>query len=172
MKTSKRVRKLPKTAAAMRKGELSSAKAEAIADAAKVAPESEDELLDGAEKKPLGAVARGVPEGEGGRRRQGAPADPEEPLRAGLQGRRRRVESVRARHGRCSARRSRPIWRPLIDAQFKLAKAEGREEPLAAYAFDALMELANLAAAPTSAEAPSRMRRRRSRSGRRRSIWR
>jgi hypothetical protein len=34
----------------------------------------------------------------------------------------------------------------LIDEQFKLARAEGREEPLDAYAFDALMELARRSA--------------------------
>ena len=51
--TSKRVRKLPKTADAMRKGDLSAAKAEAIADAASVAPEAEDDLLEDAEKVPL-----------------------------------------------------------------------------------------------------------------------
>src|SRR6478752_1429145 len=45
IETSRRVRKLPKTAAAMRKGKLSREKAEAIADAAKVAPDAEDELL-------------------------------------------------------------------------------------------------------------------------------
>jgi hypothetical protein len=39
-------------------------------------------------------------------------------------------------------------WQPLIDEEFKIARAEGREEPLAAYAFDALMKLADLAAAP------------------------
>ena len=49
IETSKRVRKLPKTAAAMRKGKLSPAKAEAIAGAAAVAPAAEDELLEGAE---------------------------------------------------------------------------------------------------------------------------
>jgi hypothetical protein len=37
------------------------------------------------------------------------------------------------------------VFEPLIDAQFKKAKAEEREEPFAAYAFDALMEMANLA---------------------------
>ena len=37
-------------------GKLSPAKAEAIADAAAVAPDAEDELLDGAEKKPLGEL--------------------------------------------------------------------------------------------------------------------
>jgi Domain of unknown function (DUF222) len=53
LETSKRVRKLPKTADAMRKGKLSPAKAESIAGAATVAPDAEDDLLDGAEKKPL-----------------------------------------------------------------------------------------------------------------------
>jgi hypothetical protein len=56
IETSKRVRKLPKTAAAMRKGKLSPAKAESIASAAAVAPDAEDKLLDGAEKKPLAEV--------------------------------------------------------------------------------------------------------------------
>ena len=48
--------KLPKTAAAMRKGKLSPAKVDAIADAADVEPDAEDKLLDGAEKKPLGEL--------------------------------------------------------------------------------------------------------------------
>src|SRR6478752_10858778 len=56
IETSKRVKKLPKTAKAMRKGKLSPAKAEAIAGAATVAPEAEDKLLAGAEKKPLGEL--------------------------------------------------------------------------------------------------------------------
>jgi hypothetical protein len=56
IETSRKVRKLPKTAAAMRNGKLSPAKAEAIADAAKVAPEAEDKLLDGADTKPLGQL--------------------------------------------------------------------------------------------------------------------
>jgi hypothetical protein len=56
LETSKKVRKLPKTAAAMRKGKLSPAKAEAIAGAANVAPAAEDDLLDGAEKAPLGEL--------------------------------------------------------------------------------------------------------------------
>ena len=53
IETSKRVRKLPKTATAMRKGTLSPAKVEAIAAAANVDPDAEDNLLDGAETKPL-----------------------------------------------------------------------------------------------------------------------
>src|ERR1700724_416737 len=56
LETSKRVKKLPKTANSMRKGELSAAKAEVIAGAATVAPEAEDRLLAGAEKRPLGEL--------------------------------------------------------------------------------------------------------------------
>jgi hypothetical protein len=37
------------------------------------------------------------------------------------------------------------VFQPLIDAQFKQAKAEERDEPLAAYAFDALLEMADRA---------------------------
>src|SRR6202142_3809309 len=56
LETSKRVRKLPKTASAMRKGKLSGAKADAIADAAATTPDAEDGLLDGAQDKTLADV--------------------------------------------------------------------------------------------------------------------
>ena len=56
LETSKKVRKLPATEQALRSGKLSGAKAEAIAAAAEVAPEAEDELLDGAEDAPLAEV--------------------------------------------------------------------------------------------------------------------
>jgi hypothetical protein len=144
IETSRRVRKLPKTAAAMRRGKLSREKAEAIADAAKVAPEAEDELLDGAEKKSLGELR-------------------EECLKAkavNVDKTRRRIHrDRRARvhkdgEGAWNLYARGPIdlgagfmarWQPLIDDEFKRARAEGREEPLAAYAFDALMKLASLA---------------------------
>ena len=51
--TSKKVKKLTKTANAMRKGKLSPAKVDAIAGAADVDPDAEDTLLHGAENKPL-----------------------------------------------------------------------------------------------------------------------
>src|SRR5271156_2623143 len=44
---------LPKTAQAMRKGKLSGAKADAIADAAAATPDAEDALLEGADAKTL-----------------------------------------------------------------------------------------------------------------------
>ena len=56
LETSKKVRKLPATEQALRAGELSGAKAEAIAAAAEVAPEAESELLEGAEDAPLADV--------------------------------------------------------------------------------------------------------------------
>ena len=56
LETSKRIRKLPATARALRAGRLSAAKAEAIAGAAEVAPGAEDKLLDGAEDAPLADV--------------------------------------------------------------------------------------------------------------------
>ena len=56
LETSKRIRKLPATAKALRAGKLSAAKAEAIAGSAEVAPGAEDKLLDGAEDAPLADV--------------------------------------------------------------------------------------------------------------------
>jgi hypothetical protein len=148
IEASKRVKKSPKTANAMRKGKLSPAKAEAIAGAAAVAPGAEDKLLAGAEQKPLGELREECLKAKArGGCRQGAGADPSGSLRPGLHGRRRRLEHLRAGAGRSRCRVHGRLG-PLIDEQFKLARAEGREEPLAAYAFDALMKLADLAGAP------------------------
>lgn len=118
---SKKVKKLPKTASAMRKGKLSPAKVEAIAGAADVDPEAEDKLLDGAEKKPLAELR-------------------EECLKARAKDRDK--THARIRRDRCAreykdaegawnfhARGTfddvsgfRTEWKREIDAQFKLAK--------------------------------------------------
>ena len=58
LETSKRVKRLPRTASAMRKGKLSPAKAHAIAGAADVDPDAEDQLLDGAETSCWPSCAR------------------------------------------------------------------------------------------------------------------
>jgi Domain of unknown function (DUF222) len=152
LETSKRVRKLPKTADAMRKGKLSPAKAESIASAATVAPDAEDELLFGAEKKPLAELrdeclkAKAVDVDEAHKR-----------LR-----RERFVKVYKDAEGAWNlfargtvddGARFMTVLEPLIDAQFKKAKAEGREEPTEAYAFDALMELADLAAGTAGPDA-------------------
>jgi hypothetical protein len=154
IETSRRVRKLPKTAAAMRKGELSPAKAEAIADAAKVTPDAEDKLLDGAEKKPLGQLREEC--------LQAKAVDADKTHRRIRKNRCARVYkdgegawNLYARGTVDAGAAFEAIWRPLIDAQFTLAKADGREEPLGAYAFDALMDLANRAGAPQTANPES-----------------
>ena len=141
IETSKKVRKLPKTAAAMRKGKLSAAKAEAIADAAGVAPGAEDRLLAGAEQKPLGELREECLK---------AKAVDVDKTRERIH-RERRAGVHRDGEGAWNLYARGPVdlgagfmakWQPLIDAEFQAARAEGREEPLAAYAFDALMKLA------------------------------
>jgi len=145
LQTSKRVKKLPKTANAMRTGALSPEKVDAIADAANVEPSAEEKLLAGAEKKPLGELR-------------------EDCLKAKAKDRDRahkRIHRDRCAHEYKDAEGAwnfgargtldsacdfRSEWKRLTDEQFKLAKAEGREEPLAAYAYDALMELARRSA--------------------------
>ena len=143
--TSKRLKERPKTANAMRKGELSPAKAEAIADAATVAPEAEDALLARCRERPARRAARAVLEGEGQGRGRDAQADPPESVRAGVQGRRRRLEPARPRHGR--RRRAVHDDVPAVDRRALQARqaAKSRIEPIEACAFDALMELADRA---------------------------
>jgi hypothetical protein len=144
IETSKRVRKRPKIANSMRKGKLSPAKAEAIASAANVNPDAEDELLDGAEQKPLAEVREDCLNAKGADRDK-------------AHDRIRRERFVRvykdaegawnlyARGTVDDGARFMNVLEPLIDGQFTKARAEGRQEPVAAYAFDALMEMADLA---------------------------
>ena len=183
IETSRRVRKLRKTAAAMREGKLSREKAEAIADAARVAPEAEDNLLDRAEKKPLNELREEclkAKAAEVGKARKRIHRERHAGFHTDAEG----AWNLYARGPVDLGAGFMARWQPLIDAEFKLARAEGREEPLAAYALDALMKLASLADDPAehavadetgNAEPtrPSRSRRLRRRpSGRRRSTWR
>jgi Domain of unknown function (DUF222) len=144
LETSKRVKKLPRTASAMRKGKLSPAKVDAIASAADVDPDAEEKLLDGAEQKPLAELR-------------------EECLKAKAKDRDKTHARIRrARYAReykdaegawnfhargtiDDGARFRAAWQPLVDGQFKVARAEDRHEPHDAYAFDALIQLAELA---------------------------
>ena len=156
--TSKRVRKLPKTAEKMRKGELSPAKAEAIADAATVAPEAEDELLQDAEKTPLLEVRD--------RCLKAKAKDADATYKRIRRNRYARVFkdgegawNLRARGTVDDGARFMTAFQPLIDAHFKQAKAEDRVEPIEAYAFDALIELADLAAAPKTDDTSAKPKR-------------
>src|SRR4051812_2049888 len=153
LKTSKRVRKLPKTADKMRRGELSPGKAEAIADAAAVAPEAEDELLHDAENTPLLDLRD--------RCQQAKAKDADATYKRLRRNRYARVFkdaegawNLRARGTVDDGARFMTVFQPLIDAHFKAAKKEERIEPIEACAFDALMEMGELAGG-TSPDAES-----------------
>jgi hypothetical protein len=143
--TSRRVRKLPKTAAAMRTGMLSSEKAEAIASAATVDTDAEAKLLEGAEAKPLAEVREACLKAKAkDRDKAHARIKKNRYARAYTDG--EGAWNFRARGTLDAGVEFRSEWKRETDRQFKLARAEGREEPLEAYAFDALMELARRSA--------------------------
>jgi hypothetical protein len=133
----------PGTEAALRSGELTIDQATAVADAAGAAPEHEGPLLDLARRTTLRALRNEA-------QRIKAAALPDDA----------------ARHERIRRERSLRHWvaedgtwhlhangtketgatfmarlQPLIDAQFRSGRAEGRQESPDAYAYDALMEL-------------------------------
>ena len=141
LETSKRVKRLPRTAAAMRKGKLGPAKAEAIADAANVDREAEAKLLDGAEKKPLAELRLECLNAKGkDRDKAHARIHRDRCAREYVDG--EGGWNLHARGTIADGARFRAKWQPRIDAQFKLARSEDRHEPHDAYAFDALIELA------------------------------
>ena len=141
IETSKRVKRLPRTASAMRKGKLSPAKAEAIVSAANVDPDAELKLLDGAEKKPLAEVREECLNAKG-KDRDKAHARIHRDRYAREYKDNEEAWNFHARGTLDDGARFRAAWQPRIDAQFKLARAEDRHEPHDAYAFDALTKLA------------------------------
>jgi hypothetical protein len=131
LETSKKVRKLPKTANAMRKGKLSPAKVDAIASAADVEPEAEDRLLDGADKKPLAELKEDCLNAKGKDRDKAHDRIHRDRFARTFKD----GEGAWNLHARGTAddgARFMSAFQPLIDAQFKTAKAEGRDEPLPA----------------------------------------
>jgi len=104
LETSKRLRALPTTEAAVRRGELSREQAQTIADAAAVNPAAEWSLLEAAKNSTLvdlrekasRAKAAGDPDPESTHRRIQPPAMPPT-----LHRRRRRVEPPGSWHTRC-----------------------------------------------------------------------
>ncbi|HSH58681.1 MAG TPA: DUF222 domain-containing protein [Acidimicrobiales bacterium] len=154
LETGKRLDALPETAAAARRGELSAQQAAAIADAASADASAEADLLDQAKHGSLQEL-----KDQCARTRAGAGADPE--------ARRRRIHD--SRYLRTYAD-SEGAWNlhmrdnpevgaevmaalaPIRDRLFAQARAEGRKEPLEAYAADALAELARES---SGREAPS-----------------
>ena len=158
IETSRRVAELPATAEALRSGVLSPQKAEAIAAAATVVPEREQELLAGRECDVAGS-ARRVPEGEGRRgRRRDVPAHPRGSTPSRVRRQRRRVEP----HRRGTPDRGAEVRRTLDEIGeelFKLAYKNGTREAREAYAFDALVEMARRARGEQARRRPRSRRR-------------
>jgi hypothetical protein len=142
LETSKQVKKLPKTAKALRKGRLSGAKARAIAAAADVSPGAEDRLLALDESTPFSEVAKQCLEARAGDDRDAAHKRIHEE---------RTAREYTDAEGRWNFHASgtvddgaafRSAHGPVEDEMFAKARAEGRREPAGAYAFDAFIELA------------------------------
>jgi len=144
LEAAKKLRDHPKTDAAARKGKLSPQQAAAITEAASADPDAEDDLLDLAARSSLGELR------DEAARRKAAAEDQEDKhnrIRA-----ERHVRSWTGPDGawRLAAQgtpeagaRFMARLQPIADEIFKTARAEGRHEPTEAYAFDALMRLAD-----------------------------
>jgi hypothetical protein len=144
LETGKRLDSLPETAAAARRGELSAQQTAAIADAAGADPSAEGTLLHQAKRGSLQEL-----KDQCARTKAAAAPDPE--------ARRRRIHTSRYLrtysdaegawnlHMRDNPETGAEIMAalgPIRDRLFRKARAEGRREPIEAYAADALAELA------------------------------
>jgi Domain of unknown function (DUF222) len=147
LETSKKLRLLPATEAAVRRGELSQAQAETITDAAAVNPGAEQSLLEAAGAGTLGDLRE-----KASRAKAAADPDPDATHRR-IHRERRLRRWTDAEGGWNIQGRSTPdagalinaALDPIIDEVFRTARREGRHEPRDAYAFDALLELARRA---------------------------
>ena len=147
LETSKKLRGLPATEAAVRRGELSRAQAETITDAAAVNPGAEQSLLEAAGRGNLGELREQA-------NRAKAAADPDPDATHRRIHRKRRLRRWTDGEGGWNIQgRSTPdagavfnaALDPIIDEVFRTARREGRHESRDAYAFDALLELARRA---------------------------
>jgi hypothetical protein len=150
LETSEQVKALPATVAAMRAGRLSRDKAEVIASAATVDPDAEAELLAGADQ-PLAAVRERCLAAKG--------KDRDRAHRRIKQSRYAREFTDKEGAWNFVARGTPEdgakflfAFDPIVDEMFKSARAEDRRETRDAYAFDALIELAERASGPESGE--------------------
>jgi hypothetical protein len=144
LETSKRVRALPQTRSAMRRGELSRAQADEIAGAASADPGAERSLLDSVAGSSLNELRERC-----ARTRAAADPDPDATQRRIHQERRLRrwtdaegAWNLSARGTPDAGARFNAVLDPIIDELFGAARREGRRESREAYAFDALIELA------------------------------
>jgi hypothetical protein len=147
LETSKRLRRLPATEAAVRRGELSRAQAETIADAAAINPAAEQSLLDVAPRSTVADLRQQA-------NRAKAAGDPDPSATHRRIHRQRRLRRFTDDEGAWNLQgRGTPdaggvfnaALDPIIDEFFRTARGERRRESREAYAFDALIELARRA---------------------------
>lgn len=145
IKTGTRLRDAPKTRARALDGSLSPDQTDAVADAVAVDPSLEDGLLDIAQRSSLGELRD-----ECARRKAAADPNPDATRRRIHRNRRLRryrdaegAEHLHAVGTRDQMARLDVALRAEIDKVFKAARTAGVREPLEAYAFDALVALAD-----------------------------
>jgi hypothetical protein len=160
---SQRLATLPGTEQAVREGELSTAQTTAIADAAAADPTAEDRLL-------RTAARRSVRELRDDCARTKAAADPDADARYERIRRERSLRTFTDHEGAWNVHARGPVdagarvmgaLQPLLDEIFANARAEARRESSDAYAFDALVELADRADRADGTEEPAKPVRRR-----------
>jgi hypothetical protein len=152
LETSKRLRVLPATEAAVRRGELSPAQTETIAGAAAVNRAAEASLLASAKRSSLvelreqanRAKAAGDPDPEATHRR----IHRQRCLRRFTDG--EGAWNLQARGTSDAGAAFNAALDPIVDEIFRTARREGRRESRDAYAFDALIELARRARGDSS----------------------
>jgi Domain of unknown function (DUF222) len=144
LETSKRVRDLPHTRSAMRRGELSRSQADEIAGAAAAKPDAERSLLTTAAGSSLAELRERC-----ARTRAAADSDRDATDRRIHTDRRVRrwtdaegAWNLSARGTADDGSRLNAVLNPIIDELFNAARRGGRREAREAYAFDALIELA------------------------------
>jgi hypothetical protein len=141
--TGRRLADLPATTAALRRGELSLAQCERVADAAVVAPEREDELLATAGRVSLAELAEAC-----GRIKAAADPDPDATYERIHRNRRLRqhtdAEGAWHLHGYGTVEAGSLLntaLGPLVDELYDQARASGDHQHRDTYVFDALVEL-------------------------------
>jgi hypothetical protein len=145
LETSKRVRDLPHTRAAMRRGELSRSQADEISGAAAAKPNAERSLLTTVAGSSLSELRERCA-------RTRAAADPDRDAtdrRIHTERRLRRwtdaegAWNLSARGTADAGSRLNAVLNPIIDELFNAARRGGRRDAREAYAFDAFVELAH-----------------------------
>ncbi|HJU97274.1 MAG TPA: DUF222 domain-containing protein, partial [Jiangellaceae bacterium] len=155
--TSHRLAELPRVDSALRRGQLSPAQAAVIAGAAAADRTAERRLLELAGRASLAELRE-----ECARIRAAADPDPEATNRRIHTQRRCRHYTDAEGGWNLSARGTAhdgaaftTVLDAISDQVFTAARRDGRHEPVEAYAFDALIAMANHAAAPAQPAAPA-----------------